>query len=44
MLGYFIVYSEAELTFWQCPVDRSDNQHINEQWVDLIYNGCLGRL
>ena len=27
--------------YGQCPVSRSDKQHNNEQWVDLIGDRCL---
>jgi len=29
-------------TFRKCPVGRSDEQHINEQRIDLIGDGCPG--
>jgi hypothetical protein len=27
----------------QCPVGRSDKQHIYEKWTDLIRGGCWCR-
>jgi len=29
--------------FGQCSVECSDKQYINEQWIDLIGDGCIGR-
>jgi hypothetical protein len=29
--------------FGQCSAECSDKQYINEQWTDLIGDGCIGR-
>ena len=32
----------SRLVIWHLPVGRSHKQHINEEWADLIGDGCPG--